>query len=157
MVLGLSAANHWISSMASVIKRLSDAVGYHSQQQFLGDALLYPATVGQAQCLDNGVRVDDRHAASLSGSTTRNATTSKSPLPANSPFMACVPPGVNRLATARSSCLPATDATAAASSRHGACLRPFGGLVEPRAGTFIRSFAPQRKALEAVQDAFGLG
>src|SRR5205085_820850 len=73
----------------------------------------------QAQCLDNredaGFR---RHAdvPSASGSTTRNATTSKSLIPANSPFIAWVPPGENRLATARSSFLPTTDATARASS-----------------------------------------
>ena len=54
--------------------------------------------------------------AAPSGSTTRKATTSKSLMPANSPFIAWVPPGEKRLATARSSFLPTTDATAFASS-----------------------------------------
>ena len=40
---------------------------------------------------------------------TRKVTASKSPMPANSPFLACVPPGENRLTTARSCDLPTTD------------------------------------------------
>ena len=51
-----------------------------------------------------------------SGTTSRSASTSKSLMPAPSPFMACVPLGVNRLATARAWLWPAMEATAAAIS-----------------------------------------
>ena len=51
-----------------------------------------------------------------SGTTSRSASTLKSWMPIPSLFMACVPPGVNRLATARPWLLPAMEATAAAIS-----------------------------------------
>ena len=80
------------------------------EQQLLGHALIDAGFhAASARACDDGI---EAHALLGSGSTTRNATTSKSLMPANSPFMAWVPPGVNRLATARSSFLPTIEATA---------------------------------------------
>ena len=79
-------------------------------------------------------------------------------MPANSPFMACVPPGVNRLATARSSFLPTTEATAAASRccARAHVLALLGGLVEAGAGAGIGQVAAEAEPLQAVEDLLGL-
>ena len=83
------------------------------QQQLLGHALVHAGIRWKGQGVDDR---GETHALALPpGSTTRKATTSKSLMPWNSPFMAWVPPGVNRLATARSSFLPTMEATALAS------------------------------------------
>ena len=55
------------------------------QKKFLGDALIQTGAGGQAKCFNDG-RVD--HPWPASGRTTRKATTSKSSIPRNSPFMA---------------------------------------------------------------------
>ena len=73
--------------------------------------------------------------------------------------MAWVPPGVNRLATARSSFLPTTEATAAASRSLGGAhvLAVLGRLVEAGAGPGIGQVAPEAEPLEPVEDLLGLG
>ena len=73
--------------------------------------------------------------------------------------MACVPPGVNRLATARSSFLPTTEATAVASSvlRGAHVLAVLGRLVEAGAGSGVGQVAPDAEPLQAVEHLLGLG
>src|SRR5690606_24802860 len=82
-------------------------------QQRLGHTAIHACGGGEVERGDDVVSV---HSVSSSGRMTSQATTSKSSMPANSPVRAWVPPGVNRLATARSSLLPTTEETAAASS-----------------------------------------
>jgi hypothetical protein len=59
------------------------------EQQLLGGALVHTAAGGQVEGGEERVAV---HPAA-SDSTASQATTSKSLMPANSPFMAWVPPG----------------------------------------------------------------
>src|SRR5579862_4973901 len=87
------------------------------KHQFFGHTLIHAATRGQIEGRKDCVAVHPAAAFRESGNTASQATTSKSLMPANSPFMAWVPPVWNRLATARSSFLPTTEATAAASRR----------------------------------------
>ena len=72
--------------------------------------------------------------------------------------MACVPPGVNRLATARSSFLPTIEATAAASSRWACAhvLAVLGRLVEAGAGAGVGQVAPDAEPLQPVEHLLGL-
>ncbi len=129
------------------------------RKQLLGHALIDPCLARQIPARRSQYRSSYAvRAAAASGRTTRKATTSKSLMPANSPFMACVPPGENRLATARSSFLPTTEATAAASSFWVAAhvLAVAGRLVEPGARLGIRQVAADAKPLEAIEDLLGL-
>ena len=73
--------------------------------------------------------------------------------------MAWVPPGVNRLATARSSFLPTMEATALASRSWAALmsLAVLGGLVEAGAGPGIGQVASDAEPLQAVERLLGLG
>ena len=79
-------------------------------------------------------------------------------MPWNSPFMAWVPPGVNRLATARSSFLPTMEATALASKFLGGAhvLAVLGCLVEAGAGSGVGQVAPDAEPLQAVERLLGL-
>ena len=124
-------------------------------------------------CIDTGLgwqpeRVNDRKDAGFrghaiapwaSGRMTKNATTSKSLIPANSPFIACVPPGENRLATALSSLL-------ANNRRHRASEQFLvglhvpaepGRLVKPSASLSIGQIAAKANLLQAIQHLLRLG
>ena len=92
------------------------------------------------------------------GRTTRKATTSKSLIPWNSPFFAWVPPGENRLATARSSFLPTIEATAAAEQflGRGHVLAVASGPVEAGAGVGIGQVAADAELLQPVEHLLGL-
>ena len=73
--------------------------------------------------------------------------------------MAWVPPGVNRLATARSSFLPTMEATAAASSAWDGAhvLAVAGGLVEAGAGSGVGQVAADAEPFQPVEHLLGLG
>ena len=75
-------------------------------------------------------------------------------MPANSPFKACVPAGSNRLATARSALLPATDDTYPKVVR-GKTAALFSAATEV-GGVIANAPAPQVKALFDYGDALGI-
>jgi hypothetical protein len=158
MVVGLSAASQSSSSMPSLMRRLSAAVGApFSKQQLLGHALIHAAAGGQVERGDHvspfiqpphcelgqdrqpGDDLEVVDAGELALHGVRAAGREQA---GHGAFLA--------------SCRPPRPRRRQATLRRAHVLALLGRLVEAGAGTGIGQVAPEAEALEPVEDLLGL-